>query len=137
MTATKVMLAGLLVGLTLTGAATAAVPRFTAPDRVAAALERHFNGPGYRQRLNAAGTRLTTRVLCAHEDYGPSIADEIDCTGRMAVKVGGRTVPVRAKWTLVKKSALRAKLSWTFRGSGVFEADYAIIRPRDVGLRGF
>jgi hypothetical protein len=130
-----------LAVLTATMTAQAAVPRFEKPNAVARAMERHYNSAAYKRRLDAAnpGTRLTTRVLCAYEDYGKYIPGEVQCTGRMRVQreTDEKWVVIKAEWTLVKKTVTRAKLSWTFSGPGVFESDFEIVRPRDLGLKRF
>ena len=102
-------LAGLvaLVFLAATVTAEAAVPRFEAPNAVARAMEWHYNSASYKRRLDAAnpGTRLTTPVLCAYEDYGEAIPGEVQCIGRVRVQrdTDRKWVVIKAKWTLIKK----------------------------------
>lgn len=114
------------VGLTLAGTAGAA--DFVNGPAVARAMERHYNGAGYKARLAKAGGRVNGRVLCAHDEFVG-----VECTGRLTI----RRVAVKAEWGLVKRSQTRAKLTWTFRGQGVFEYDGEIISPRALGLRVF
>jgi hypothetical protein len=130
-----------LAVLTVLPTAVADVPRFERPNAVARAMERHYNAAAYKRRLDASnpGTRLTTRVLCAYEDYGKYIPGEVQCTGRMRVQreTDRKWVVARVEWTLVKKTATRAKLNWTISGPGVFVSDFEIVRPRAFGLKRF
>jgi hypothetical protein len=122
-------LALLVVG----GAAAASAPHFKNPQLVVRKMEQHYNGADYKRRIRPS--TLVRRVLCGHEDYGPIIADESQCTGRMKVqRADGKTVGVSVKWELSKLSAKRAKLRWFFNGPGVYDTDYEIVAPKEFGL---
>lgn len=96
---------------------------------VARAMERHYNSVDYKTRLAKNGGRVLGRVLCAHDD----LLEKVECTGRLVV-VGKR---VKAKWELEKRTARRARLSWTYTAPGVFEIDDVIVAPSAFELRAF
>ena len=85
-------------------------------------------GAGYKNRLAKAGGKVRGRVLCAYDGVYA-----VECTGRLAFK----GVPVDGEWTLVKRTATRAKLSWVFEGDGVFQADGEVVAPSAFALPRF
>lgn len=135
------MSAGALVVLVVATVASASpVPRFENPNLVALKMEAYYNSTDYKRRLNASnpGTRLTTRVLCAYEDYG-SLGGEVQCTARMRVQreTDSKWVVANVQWTLEKKTRTRAKLTFTVTGPGVFESSFEIVSPKAFDLRRF
>lgn len=119
-----------LVAIAVTSAtASAAVPAFTNGPLVARKMEAHLNGADYKRRLATQGVSITRRVLCAHDE----ILNRVECTGGMRAK----GIRITAHWTLEKRTAHRAKLSWEFDGKGVFDYDSEIISPSAFGLRRF
>jgi hypothetical protein len=128
---TRMIAAAFVVSLVAAAgvSAAAAGPPFTNGDLVASRMEERLNSAGYKRRLSEASARLTQRVLCAHDP----VLSVVECTGRMVVK-GKR---VKAGWELVKRSASRAKLTWTFSGPGVFEYDSEIVAPSAFRLSRF
>lgn len=100
---------------------------FTNGPLVARKMEAHYNGAAYKRRLAKAGGKVTRRILCGYDGF------EVDCTGALRVK----GVALKAEWELRKLGRARAKLSWTFTGKGVFDADHEIVAPKDFGLTTF
>lgn len=121
-----VIVVSVVVALLLAAPASAA--DFASPARVAAAMERHYNGAVYKARLAKAGARITGRVLCAYDGIY-----RIECVGRLV----SRQAPVRAEWFLVKATARRARLTYTFEGRGVFQHDSEIVAPSAFRLARF
>jgi hypothetical protein len=137
----------LAAAVAASGAALAAVPQFHDGPAVARAMERRYNGAAYKRKLAASnpGTRLTTRVLCAYDDYGTAISGEAYCTGRIRVQragpegrpADGRWVVARATWLLEPRTARRAMLRWWVSGPGFWGTDSEVVRPGEYGLRRF
>ena len=48
-----------------------------------------------------------------------------------------KSIRIRAEWQLAKRTAQRAKLTWTYKGKGVVEYDGVIVTPRSFGPRSF
>lgn len=126
------LLAGILfaaVTVALVAAGGAASADFANGPAVARAMERHYNGDGFKKRLAKAGVKLIGRVLCAHD----GLLEKVECTGHLVVK----RKPVKAEWDLERRTTTRAKLSWTYSGSGVFGVDDEIVAPSAFGLKRF
>ena len=103
-------------------------PPFKDGDKIARAMERHFNG-SYKATLAKASGKIVGRILCAHD---PTFR-VVECSGHLRI----RGVAVKAAWELEKRTSQRAKLRWTFKGKGIFDSDNEIVAPSTFGLRTF